>query len=220
MPRLMSVSLTERSVVERRKTVTRRVGWRFLKPGDRLTLCRKVMGRKKGEPLVRLAEVEVVDIRREPLCRITDADIEREAVEPVQGRFCEVDSDTGQPTVDAWMMWFWEEMGVGPSDEVTRIEWRYLNPPCAFCGDPFTDEQWEARHEPGTLHVHAECCDPCPSESDLSDAAADHVFGQGRGLKRDDGRPKLIGRDVPTNEQLALAEAASRPVETVETEVL
>ena len=47
MPRLMSVSLTEQAVVERRKTVPRRLGWwedrngrRLLKPGDRLTLCR------------------------------------------------------------------------------------------------------------------------------------------------------------------------------------
>ncbi len=67
MSRLMSVSLTERAVVERRKTVTRRLGWTFLKPGDRLTLCRKVMGRKPGEPLVRLADVEVVSVRRERL---------------------------------------------------------------------------------------------------------------------------------------------------------
>lgn len=62
MPRLMSVAFTEEAVVSRRKTVTRRKGWTFLKPGDRLTLCRKVMGRKKGEPLVRLAEVEVVSV--------------------------------------------------------------------------------------------------------------------------------------------------------------
>lgn len=59
MSRLMSVSLTEQAVLERRKTVTRRLGWRFLKPGDRLTLCRKVMGRKPGEPLVRICDVEV-----------------------------------------------------------------------------------------------------------------------------------------------------------------
>jgi protein gp37 len=66
MSRLMSVSFTEQAVIERRKTVTRRKGWTFLKPGDRLTLCRKVMGRK-GAPLVRLAEVEVVDVRRQRL---------------------------------------------------------------------------------------------------------------------------------------------------------
>lgn len=48
MSRLMSVALTERAVIERRKTVTRRLGWVFLKPGDRLTLCRKVMGQALG----------------------------------------------------------------------------------------------------------------------------------------------------------------------------
>lgn len=70
----MSVSMTEQAVIDRRKTVTRRKGWwldkrgrRLLNPGDRLTLCRKVMGRKHGEPLVRLAEVGVISVRREPL---------------------------------------------------------------------------------------------------------------------------------------------------------
>ena len=72
MSRLMSVSMTEQAVVERRKTVTRRKGWwldkngrHLVKAGDRLTLVRKAMGRKPGEPLVRLAEVEVVSVRRE-----------------------------------------------------------------------------------------------------------------------------------------------------------
>jgi hypothetical protein len=74
----MSVALTEDAVRARRKTVTRRLGWRMLKPGDRLTLCRKVMGRRDGEPLVRICEVEVVDVRREQLWNITDEDVERE----------------------------------------------------------------------------------------------------------------------------------------------
>ena len=73
MNRLMSCAMTTQAVIERRKNVTRRKGWTFLKPGDRLTLCEKVMGRKKGEPLVRLAEVEVVDVRREPLPRMLEA---------------------------------------------------------------------------------------------------------------------------------------------------
>ncbi len=42
--RLMSVSLTEAAVRDRTKTVTRRLGWLFLRVGDRVTLCRKVMG--------------------------------------------------------------------------------------------------------------------------------------------------------------------------------
>jgi hypothetical protein len=131
MSRLMSVALTEQAVVERRKTVTRRLGWRFLKPGDRLTLCRKVQGRKQRdgtvEPLVRLAEVEVTDVRRERLWHITDEDVVREGVDP--GLFEEHYTDSGQPTPMAWVTWFCEAMNVMPDDEVTRIEWRYVGEP-------------------------------------------------------------------------------------------
>lgn len=122
MPRLMSVSLTEQAVVERRKTVTRRLGWwtdkngrRLLKPGDRLTLCRKVMGRKPGELLVRLCEVEVVDVRRELLWNMTDEDVPREGFDPAG--WCAA----------SFVDFFCEEMRCDPMDEVTRIEWRYLD---------------------------------------------------------------------------------------------
>lgn len=125
----MSTSLTEQAVRERRKTVTRRIGWQTLTPGTRLTLCRKVQGRKRRdgtvEPLERLAEVEVVDVRREPLWDITDDDIAREAVDPAL--FEERYTDTGQPTTGAWVAWFCEQMNVMPDTTVTRIEWRYLD---------------------------------------------------------------------------------------------
>lgn len=129
MSRLMSVALTEPAVRDRRKTVTRRLGWKTLKPGDRLTLCRKVMGRKRPdgmvEPLIRIAEVEVVDVRREQLWHITDEDIAREGVDPAL--FVDCYTDTGQPTAQAWVTWFCEQMDVRPDDLVTRIEWRYLD---------------------------------------------------------------------------------------------
>lgn len=114
MPRLMSVSLTEDAVRERSKTVTRRLGWLFLKPGDRLTLCRKVMGRKAGEPLVRIVDVEVVAVRREPLymIRLDDSDVTREGFPGKTGRWFEE--------------FFCEHMRCHPTDKVTRIEWRYL----------------------------------------------------------------------------------------------
>lgn len=119
MSRLMSVSLTEDAVVARRKTVTRRLGWWTAKPGDRITLCRKVMGRKRRdgtvEPLVRLAEVEVVSVRREELQSITDADLVREGF-------------AGWDALD-WIHWFCEEMRCTPQTVVTRIEWRYLDSP-------------------------------------------------------------------------------------------
>lgn len=115
----MSVSRTADAVRDRSKTVTRRLGWLFLKPGDRLTLCRKVMGRKPGEPLDRLAEVEVISVRREPLSAITDADVEREGVDVA----LEV---AGRTEAEAWASWFAWTMGCSVDDDVTRIEWRYL----------------------------------------------------------------------------------------------
>ena len=113
MPRLMSVSLTEQAVRGRTKTVTRRLGSHHVKPGDHLMLCRKVMGRKPGEPLARIAEVEVVSARRARLWDISDEDVEREG-------FPEV-------TISEFLEFLCEHMNVRPDDEVTRIEWRYLN---------------------------------------------------------------------------------------------
>lgn len=113
MSRLMSVALTEEQVRNRTKTVTRRLGWRFLEPGDRLTLCRKVMGRKAGEPLVRIADVEVVGVRRELLRDIEPGDVAREGF---------ADWTCGQ-----FIYFFCEHMACEPWTTVTRIEWRYLD---------------------------------------------------------------------------------------------
>lgn len=118
----MSVSHTEAAVVARTKTVTRRLGWRFLKPGDRLTLCRKVMGRKPGEPLVRLAEVEVVSVRREPLWDMTDPDVAREGVPAAEWHT----PGTTAPPWAEWVKWFTTTFRCEAETEVTRIEWRYL----------------------------------------------------------------------------------------------
>lgn len=107
----MSVSLTEPAVMARSKTVTRRLGWLHAKPGMRLTLCRKVMGRKAGEPLVRLAQVEVVDVRRERLDAIEQDDVWREGF---------------TTDVETFVAFFTEHMRCQPDTEVTRIEWRYV----------------------------------------------------------------------------------------------
>jgi hypothetical protein len=118
----MSVTLTEDAVREWRKTVTRRLGWTFLKPGDRLTLCRKVMGRRRKdgtvEPLVRIAEVEVLSVRRERLDAITTEDVWREG-------FNGYDTSPAA-AVDFFVEFFCAHMRCSPSTEVTRIEWRYL----------------------------------------------------------------------------------------------
>ncbi|EUA17381.1 hypothetical protein I552_0582 [Mycobacterium xenopi 3993] len=48
MPRLMAVSLTEAQVVARTKTVTRRMGWRNLAAGERLTFVPQGHGRRRA----------------------------------------------------------------------------------------------------------------------------------------------------------------------------
>lgn len=114
MARLKAVSFTEAQVRDRTKTVTRRAGWRMLRPGDRLTLCRKVMGRRPGEPLDRIATVEVTSVRREPLDAITPHDVAAE----------------GFPrNSPAWFVTFFcsTHPGCLPATEVTRIQWRYLS---------------------------------------------------------------------------------------------
>ena len=124
MPRLMSVALTEPQVRDQSKTVTRRLGRKFLKQGDIVTLVRKSMGLRKGEKVVRICDVEVVRVRREPVWCITDEDIVREAVP--WDRFDELWADTNQATHGAWVRWFCRQMKCTPCTEVTRIEWRYL----------------------------------------------------------------------------------------------
>lgn len=62
--RRMSFSLTERPLLDGTKSVTRRLGWANLRPGERLLAVRKAMGLKKGERQVVLCEIEIVAVRR------------------------------------------------------------------------------------------------------------------------------------------------------------
>ena len=128
MPRLMSVTLTKEAVIERRKTETRRAGWTMLRPGDHLTLCEKVMGRKAGEPLVRICNVEVVAVRREPLNEITDDVVAREGFTAADLRNYLGRDEPEFPgdLADAFVAFFIDKMGGTPDQEVTVIEWRYL----------------------------------------------------------------------------------------------
>ncbi len=75
MPRNMSFALTTEQIRDRTKTVTRRVGWGFLQPGDIVNACVKCMGLKPGEKVQRLAQIRIVRTRIEPLSRmILDGD--------------------------------------------------------------------------------------------------------------------------------------------------
>ncbi len=119
--RNMSFMLTKPQVVAGTKTVTRRMGWRWLvediargrKP--RLMACEKCMGRKKGEPLVRLREIEVVNAWFEPLFTIEghgQAECDREGFPNLTPQefikfFCQSHAQCSRTTI------------------ITRIEFRY-----------------------------------------------------------------------------------------------
>lgn len=71
--RNMSFALTTEQVIDGRKTVTRRLGWTNLKPGDMIQPVKKCMGLKKGEKLDKLTDpLRVISVRREKLRRMID----------------------------------------------------------------------------------------------------------------------------------------------------
>lgn len=76
--RNMSFALTTQAFRERRKTITRRLGWWFLKPGDEVMGVEKGMGLKKGEKVIRLGPIRILCVRREPLNRIDQEDVVKE----------------------------------------------------------------------------------------------------------------------------------------------
>ena len=119
MARLMSVRYTEEQVRARIKDVTRRLGWTNLPEGSELDLCRQVMGRRKGQPLVRIARVRAVSVRRERLdVLVTDLDYGH--AEMVREGF------PGMHPMDFITTYFIDAQNVSTDTEVTRIEWTYV----------------------------------------------------------------------------------------------
>jgi hypothetical protein len=68
----MSFSATTEQIRKRTKTVTRRLGWESLKPGDLVQAVEKAQGLKKGEKVVKLAVLRIVSNRREQLDRLLE----------------------------------------------------------------------------------------------------------------------------------------------------
>ena len=65
--RNMSFSLTTRQFRERSKHCTRRKGWLNVKVGEHIMGIEKGQGLKKGEHPVKLGEIVVTSVSREPL---------------------------------------------------------------------------------------------------------------------------------------------------------
>lgn len=122
MPRNISFALTTDQIRDRTKTVTRRLGWEFLKPGDILCACVKCMGLKPGEQIERLGLIRVVDVRRERLSLMTTR---------IEYGFQETTKEgypvgTAKHIPSAFVAMFCRAMKCDPNDEVTRIEFEYV----------------------------------------------------------------------------------------------
>jgi len=76
--RNMSFSITTQQMRERKKTVTRRMGWSFLKEGEIIAAIEKGQGLKKGEKVVHIGKIKIISIRAEYLSEITLDEVKRE----------------------------------------------------------------------------------------------------------------------------------------------
>ena len=116
--RRMAFSLTTPQILDQSKTVTRRIGWRFLKPGDMVMAVEQARGLKKGEPVHHLAVLRIVDVRVEPLARLLSEPLYAEDELPREGFPCW--------SRDDFVAMFCKTHGLKtPDADVTRIEFEY-----------------------------------------------------------------------------------------------
>lgn len=110
--RNMSFALTTPQLLAREKTVTRRLGWLYLRAGDYVQAVKKGMGLKPGEKLERLCVIRIVKTTRERLGEITAEDCAREGFPHMSpAEFVEFFCKTHK--------------GCVPASIVTRIEFDY-----------------------------------------------------------------------------------------------
>lgn len=119
--RNISFALTTPQFIDGTKDVTRRVGWIFLKSGERLMAVEKSQGLGKGGKVKRLGEIEVVSVRREPLhVMLTDLDY---GFDEVRREGFKDHPRYKWPS--EFVIWFRQTHKMkGGDDMVTRIEFR------------------------------------------------------------------------------------------------
>ena len=116
--RNISFSLTTPQFLDRSKTVTRRLGWKFLKAGDVLMGCEKCQGLGKGGKIVKLGKIRVVDVFQQPLNTMLN---------PLYGE--DEASREGFPGYSGadFVQMFCKHMKCTPETTVSRIEFEYLD---------------------------------------------------------------------------------------------
>lgn len=87
----MSFFLTQDQIRNKTKTVTRRLGWDFLKPGDIVNAVEKAQGLKKGEKIKVICRIRILSIMKQPLYWVIDTDVKAEGFpEMTPGEFIEM----------------------------------------------------------------------------------------------------------------------------------
>lgn len=127
--RRISFALTRDSFLDGSKTVTRRKGWKNLKPGDRLLAVSKCMGLKLGESAEVYGPIEVVSVRREELISIAGHDVD--CMPGLYAGPCNIECcrEGFENMLGAdFVEFFCEHMGGDDSQLVTRIEFRRVEP--------------------------------------------------------------------------------------------
>ncbi len=118
--RHMSFALTKPQIQDRSKTVTRRLGWLLLRPGDLVQAVEKCQGLKKGEKVRPLAVIRIVGVSLERLGVLTSDDVYGRRETGLEG-FSEL-------TPAAFVAMFCRtHKGCTPETEVTRIEFEYVD---------------------------------------------------------------------------------------------
>lgn len=122
--RNMSFALTTDQIRAGTKTVTRRMGWRTLKPGTLIQPVKKGMGLKPGEKIERLrGPIRVTGVVFEPLRRMTD-DVDYGLAECIREGFG--DHATYRRPSEFVNFFCSSHKGCTPDSIVTRIEFEYL----------------------------------------------------------------------------------------------
>jgi hypothetical protein len=117
--RNISFMLTTNQITEQTKDVTRRMGWKFAKPGMLLQGIVKGQGLKKGEKVEKLAVIRVKSVRRERLNEMVRR--------PTYGKAeCRREGFPNSTPADFVDFFCWGHKGCRPSSIVTRIEFEYV----------------------------------------------------------------------------------------------
>jgi hypothetical protein len=117
----MSFMLTTEQIANRSKTVTRRMGWEFLKAGDMVQAVVKCQGLKKGEKIKPLCVLRVKSVRRERLDCLT-------RYKPPYGkRECEREGFPDMKPHEFLRFFCKSHKGSWRKSVVTRIEFEYVD---------------------------------------------------------------------------------------------